>query len=132
MRMVEWGISGTQQRIFVTTSLGCQYNCRYCYLRQMKIKGIQRIYTIVRGLDSDVTTDQIAMLKRERKFIQDMIVKAYGKTEKTPFSEQEDIAILHISDIQSGDANTTRYNANIWAEVARVCQELKDEKFCPS
>lgn len=89
---------------------------------------LNRINKIVSGLDKEVTPEQIEMLKRERRFIKDVIVRAYGKTEKVPFSENEDITILHISDIQSGDPNTTKYNANLWAEVVNVCEKLKGEK----
>lgn len=72
---------------------------------------------------------QIESICTERKFIKNMIMKAYGKTEKEPFSSNGDIAILHISDIQYGDKNTTKFDMNLWAEVVKNCNELKKENI---
>lgn len=41
MKTIEWGVSGNYERVFISTSFGCQYNCTYCYLREMGIDGIQ-------------------------------------------------------------------------------------------
>lgn len=89
---------------------------------------LNNIVAIVEGFREAARASQIEKISRERKFIKNMIVKAYGKTEKEPFSRDKDVAILHISDIQYGDRNTTEYNMNLWAEVARVCKELTREK----
>lgn len=45
MRTLEWGISGNKERIFVSASWGCQYNCLYCYLKEMGIRGVQCTFT---------------------------------------------------------------------------------------
>ena len=86
---------------------------------------LNNIEAIVDGFREAVHQNQIERISRERTFIKNMIVRAYGKTEKEPFSKDKDVAILHISDIQYGDRNTTEYNMSLWAEVARVCKDLK-------
>lgn len=88
---------------------------------------INIINDIVEDFRESVNMDQIEKIRNERKFIKNIIMKAYGKTEKEPFSSNGNIAILHISDIQYGDENTTRYNMNLWAEVVRKCNELKKQ-----
>lgn len=75
-----------------------------------------------------VHPNQIIDIQREREFIKNMIVRSYGITEKVPYSAKEDVAILHISDIQYGDENETKYIINLWREVSRVCEELKGQK----
>lgn len=51
MKKKFWGIGGNQQRIFISSSFGCQYNCRYCYLSEMNIRGRQEIYSYSQILD---------------------------------------------------------------------------------
>lgn len=89
---------------------------------------LNNIVTIVEGFREAVHPNQIEKISRERTFIKNMIVRAYGKTEKEPFSKDKDVAILHISDIQYGDDKTTEYKMSLWAEVARVCKELTDRE----
>lgn len=89
---------------------------------------LNNINDVVEDFREAVDMRQIEKIRSERKFIKNMIVKAYGKTEKEPFSSSGNIAILHISDIQYGDKNTTRYSMNLWAEVVRKCNDLKKEK----
>lgn len=42
---VSLGINGNKERIFVSVTYGCRYNCRYCYLNDMGINDIQQIFT---------------------------------------------------------------------------------------
>lgn len=74
--------------------------------------------------DSGSTT-HLSNIVEERRFIKDTIAKAYGKTSKEPFMKNEKIAILHISDLQYGDGNTTDYTVDLWNEVYRKCRELE-------
>ena len=90
---------------------------------------INDIHRIVKDFREAVDLEQIEEIRNERKFIKNMMMKAYGKTEKEPFSKNGDIAILHISDIQYGDKNTTKYNMNLWAEVVAQCKGLKKENI---
>lgn len=69
--------------------------------------------------------DSLNQIVEERKFIIDIISKAYGKTNKVPFMNDKGIVLLHISDIQYGDANTTDYTLDLWREVERKCKELQ-------
>lgn len=71
--------------------------------------------------------DSLDRIADERKFIRDTISKAYGMTGKDLFLNDGRVAILHISDIQYGDDNTTEYTLDLWQEVARKCKELKSE-----
>lgn len=38
---IEWGISGNKERVFISAAFGCCHHCAYCYLYEMKIKGVQ-------------------------------------------------------------------------------------------
>lgn len=89
---------------------------------------LNHIAAIVNDFREAVNPSQIDKIKRERKFIKDMIVKAYGKTEKEPYSEKGDIVILHISDIQYGDSFITKYDKNLWPEVIRISKDLMKNK----
>ena len=35
-------VSGTRDRIFLNTSLGCDCRCQYCYLADVGITGVER------------------------------------------------------------------------------------------
>lgn len=41
---IDWGISGSRERIFVSSAYGCHYHCTYCYLRRMKVQGVQEYF----------------------------------------------------------------------------------------
>ncbi len=51
---IHWGISGNSQRIFISTSWGCAFHCKYCYLRQLGIKGIQQTFTKEELLENEI------------------------------------------------------------------------------
>lgn len=34
-QLIDWGISGNEERIFISVAYGCNYNCKYCYLNEM-------------------------------------------------------------------------------------------------
>ncbi len=71
---------------------------------------------------------QIEEMRRERVFIKEVINKAYGTTQKSPFSDKGDIVILHLSDLQYGDKNMTPYKDSIYLEISRTCNRLKNSE----
>lgn len=85
------------------------------------------IEQLVKDFSEAVLPKQIDKMQHERKYIKDMIVKAYGITDKEPYSKNGDVAILQISDIQYGDKNMDENNRVTWSEVIRICKKLKDE-----
>lgn len=90
------------------------------------------INSIVESFRTGVQTNrptQLKKIKQQRKIIKDMIDSAFGKTTKEILSDNEDIVILHISDIQYGDKNMTDFAYTIWSEVKRVCQELQHHGY---
>jgi DNA repair photolyase len=43
-KSIDWGISGSRERIFVSSAFGCHYHCTYCYLKRMKVEGVQAYF----------------------------------------------------------------------------------------
>lgn len=89
---------------------------------------LQYMTRLANNFSEAVNKKQIQDMGQERKFIKKMIDQSCGRTIERPYSRRGDIAILHISDIQYGDKNSTNYTDNIWNEVGRVCNKLKKEK----
>lgn len=57
---IGWGISGTKERIFVSSAFGCCYNCTYCYLHELVETGKYQQFS---------TNDLLKELKRSNLFI---------------------------------------------------------------
>lgn len=89
---------------------------------------LRQMISLAENFKEAVSKTQIQKMGQERKFIKKMIDQSCGRTIERPYSPQGDVVILHISDIQYGDTNTTDYKNNIWREVSDVCNKLKSEK----
>lgn len=89
---------------------------------------LEQMTELAENFKEAVSKTQIQNMGQERKFIKKMIDQSCGRTIERPYSPQGDVVILHISDIQYGDANSTHYKNNIWREVSDVCNKLKSDK----
>lgn len=45
MQETFWAVGGDENRIFISSSFGCQYNCNYCYLKEMGVRGRKIVYS---------------------------------------------------------------------------------------
>lgn len=86
------------------------------------------IESIVESFRKATNIRHLNRIRVERMLINNMIDSAFGKTRKKLNPGNEEIAILHISDIQYGDKKMTGFSDTIWSEVKRVCQNLIKNK----
>lgn len=72
--------------------------------------------------------NKINNVEKARKQIWDIIATANNHVQFQPSSPSGDIVILHISDLQFGDKNTTKNEVGMWNDMVAAIQYYLEEK----
>lgn len=89
---------------------------------------LKEINEIVLDFINSGKEEDLDRVIHERNFIREVIARHQGRTIKIPKSQEGDVSILHISDIQYGDKNTTEYKVGLWKEIVRTCKKMQRDQ----